>query len=112
MLAAVDTKELAARRLVRQRDVDAFLEATAHGRVERPREVGGRQYQDAVVVIADAVELDQELSLHAGGKLVGAVTGAAAFAVGAQRVDLVDEDYGGFLFARELEKTADEAVLN
>jgi hypothetical protein len=91
--------------------VDALLEAAAHGRVERPGEVSGRQQQHTVVVVAEALELGLKLGLDAVRELVGAAAGAATFAAGAQRVDLVDEDDGGLLFAGELEEAADEAVL-
>lgn len=84
--------------------MDAALEAAADGRVELPGDVGGAEDEDAARVVADAVHLNQELSFYAPRGF------GLAFAAGpAQGVDFVDEDYGGFVFACEIEELFDEA---
>jgi hypothetical protein len=98
-------EELFPRSLIRERDVDALLEAAADGGVQHPGQVGGGQGQHALVVVADAVHLHQELGLHAGRVLARRV---ARIAAAGQRVDLVDEDDGRAILAREAEEVADE----
>ena len=50
----MQAEDLGARARLGQRDVDALLEATSDGGVEHPRDVGGAQHQDTVVVGAHA----------------------------------------------------------
>ena len=49
--------------LLRQRDVDSLLESSPDGGVQDPGDVGGAEDEDAVVVVADALHLDQKLGL-------------------------------------------------
>lgn len=85
--------------------MDDALEAAEHGRVEAPGEVGGAKDEDPLVVVVDAVHLDEELGLDAARGL-----GLAALAAGgAEGVDLVDEDYGGLGFAGHGEELLDES---
>lgn len=90
---------------VRQRDVHAALEAAADGGVELPRDVGRAQHQHARRVLAHAVHLHQHLGLDAPRRL-----GLAFAARAAERVDLIDEDDGGVVFAGHVEELFDESV--
>jgi hypothetical protein len=59
--ADVELKHALARVWIGQRDVDAFLEAPFDRWVELPGDVGRAEDEDARLVVADAVHLDQEL---------------------------------------------------
>lgn len=97
----MDLEQLLARLVIRERDVDALLEAAPDGGVQGPGEVRRGEEEDAVVVVAEAVHLDEEFGLEAGCVLG---VGGAAVAVAAEGVDFIDEDDGGFLFPREGEE--------
>mmetsp|Transcript_18243 Transcript_18243/g.46350 ORF Transcript_18243/g.46350 Transcript_18243/m.46350 type:complete len:354 (+) Transcript_18243:186-1247(+) len=104
-VADAELEEAAARRRVGERDVDALLEAATHGRVEAPWGVGGAKHEQARVVVAHALHLDEELGLNATSGLVLAVAAGAA-----ERVDLVDEDNRRAVLTRHLEEVAHEAL--
>jgi hypothetical protein len=82
--------------------VDSALETAADGAVELPGDVGGAEDQHAFTVAADAVHLHEQLGLDAPRGF-----GFAFAARPAQRVDFVDEDDRGLVFAGEVEELFD-----
>ena len=88
-----------------QGDIDSLLETTSDGRVKLPRDVRGTQDEDTIVVCADTVHLDEELSLDAPRGLILALTSASA-----ERVNLIYEDDGRFVLSRKLEELLDETL--
>jgi hypothetical protein len=82
--------------------VDSPLETAADGAVELPGDVGGAEDQHALAVAADAVHLHEQLGLDASGGFGFAFTARAA-----ERVDFVDEDDRGTVFAGKVEELFD-----
>ena len=69
---------------LRQRNVDSFLESSTDRGVQDPGDVGRAEDEDAVVVVANALHLDQELGLDPPSRFALVVRPGRA-----ERVDLV-----------------------
>jgi len=91
------------RGLIGEGNINSSLESSPDGGIESPGQVGGSEHQHTLVVVADSLHLDQELGLDPPRGLVLAVGSGPA-----ERVDLVDEDDGGFLLPGHLEEGFDQ----
>ena len=73
--------------------------------IEDPRNIGGGQDENALLVFADALHLDEEFGFDAAGRFRFVLRSG-----GAQRVDLVDEDDGRLVRARQFEQVAHQLL--
>mmetsp|Transcript_13376 Transcript_13376/g.40498 ORF Transcript_13376/g.40498 Transcript_13376/m.40498 type:complete len:353 (-) Transcript_13376:208-1266(-) len=104
-VAQIELDHSRARGRVRERDVNALFEAATNGGVDLPRDVGRAQHQEPVLLLRDALHLDQELGLDAS-RGVGFALGAGA----AHAVDFVDEDDGVVFCPRQREELLHESL--
>ena len=82
--------------------MDTSLETSSQSGVKLPWEIGGRENEDPIRIVPDAVHLNEKLGFHARGVLFIRVTCAA------QGVDFIDEDNGRLALASFLENCLDE----
>ena len=88
-----------------QVNVNPLLKSPPDGGVQDPGNVGGAEHQDPVVIVADALHLDEELRLDPPRRL-----GLVVRPLPGQAVHLVDEDDAGFVLPRHLEQVLDELL--
>ena len=86
-------------------DVNSLLEPSADGGVQLPGHIARTQHQDAVVVIAHTLHLDQEFCFNSAGGFVLTLTSAAA-----QGINFIYEYNSRFIFSSEFEQLLDQSL--
>lgn len=86
-------------------NVNSFLKTATDGRVQGPGNVGCAQYQNATLVVPNAIHLNQKFSLNSSRGLTFAFPTRST-----QWINLVNEDDRRFLFAGQFKQLSDETA--
>jgi len=78
---------------LRQGNIDSLLKAASDGWIELPGYVWRTKHEDTIIVIANSLHLNKELSFNSSGCLILSLA-----ATSTEWIDLIDEDDGRLVF--------------
>lgn len=103
-VANTNLEQVLPRLRVWQTNMDFPLEPPPHCRIQTPGQIRRAKDKHPLVFVPDTVHLDQKLGFHA----IALFSRGYVVAIAAEGLDLVDEDYGGFVLAGHVEQCLDK----